>query len=169
MITPSEPLLKRSIERQITRAATQPATQPTLPTTAPLAMPWIGDNYCAQVDVPALRKILSVRGLGTAYETQMRKQSWSNLPILNEWKRRFPDLDPIDLHQRLWQTRLVDPAGGDYVWNARLQTMESTLYGCPQAPKAGPTFPAALMDLLKANFGVTFENQGLRARVELRR
>jgi hypothetical protein len=99
----------------------------------------------------------------------LQRQSWSNLPILTEWKRRFPGMDPIEVHERLWQTRLLDPAGGTYTWNPALQSMESSLYGCPMSPKSGPAFPPAVQSLQRANFGITFENQGLRAKVELLR
>ena len=68
----------------------------------------------------------------------MQTRAWSNLPILNEWKRRYPDQDPVALHEEFWQTRLICPGGGQYVWNDDWQTMESTVYGCPAAPQEGP-------------------------------
>ncbi len=43
-------------------------------------------------------------------EDILRKRSWGNLIILNEWHRRFGNTPPVALHQRLWQTRLVWPA-----------------------------------------------------------
>jgi hypothetical protein len=45
--------------------------------------------------------------------------------------------------------------------------MESISYGHPGEPKQGPPFPAALRELAQANFGITFEDDGLRTRVEL--
>jgi hypothetical protein len=62
----------------------------------------------------------------------------SNLPILNEWKRRYPAQDPVKLHEQFWHTTLVCPGGGRYVWNQQWQTMESTVYGHPAQPKPGP-------------------------------
>jgi len=47
--------------------------------------------------------------------------------------------------------------------------MESTVYGHPAAPRAGPAAPPNIRDLLQADFGVTFEDRGIRARVELLR
>ena len=41
--------------------------------------------------------------------------------------------------------------------------MESTVYGHPGQPKIGPTAPPELLNFRFANFGITFENQGLRA------
>mgnify|MGYP001098909831 CR=1 FL=1 len=85
------------------------------------------------------RALTILRGIfGRTYRERMQEMSWSNLPILNEWKRLYPDQDPVKVHQRLWQVRLVDPAGGAYVWNEQYQTMESTKYGHPGAPKEGP-------------------------------
>ena len=65
--------------------------------------------------------------------------------------------------------RLIDPAGGAYVWNEAMQTMESTVYGCPESPKAGPILPPGMAAWKTANFGITFADKGLRARVELKR
>ena len=47
------------------------------------------------------------------------------------------------------------------------QTMESTVYGHPAAPKAGPRLPEVFRDLDRAAAGLTFENGGLRARFSL--
>jgi hypothetical protein len=47
--------------------------------------------------------------------------------------------------------------------------MESTLYGHPGVPVDGPPLPAALGRVRGGNFGVTFEDQGLRARMVLDR
>jgi hypothetical protein len=105
----------------------------------------------------------------TGYQTLMQARAWGNLPILNEWKRRYPDQDPVGLHEQYWHTRLVCPGGGQYVWNDQWQTMESTVYGCPAAPKAGPVAAPELQSIKYGNFGVTFEQQGLRARVSLDR
>jgi hypothetical protein len=47
--------------------------------------------------------------------------------------------------------------------------MESTVYGHPGQPKSGPKVSAMLGQFEKANLGVTFEDQGLRGRIELTR
>jgi hypothetical protein len=47
--------------------------------------------------------------------------------------------------------------------------MESTVYGHPGQPKSGPKATAAIEQFQTANFGLTFEDHGLRARVELNR
>ena len=47
--------------------------------------------------------------------------------------------------------------------------MESTVYGHPGEPKEGPPAPPVLSGFACGDFGLTLENQGLRARVELHR
>ena len=39
----------------------------------------------------------------------MQRLAWSNIAILNEWKRLFPDQDPVAVHERLWGVRPVCP------------------------------------------------------------
>jgi hypothetical protein len=47
--------------------------------------------------------------------------------------------------------------------------MESTVYGCPAQPKRGPDQILPVAGVSSANLGLTFENQGLSARVVLER
>jgi hypothetical protein len=47
--------------------------------------------------------------------------------------------------------------------------MASTIYGHPGEPKEGPPAPPVLSSFAAGSFGLTFENQGLRARAELAR
>jgi hypothetical protein len=126
-----------------------------------------------------LRRILQlVRGavtvlreglFGERYTELLEQRCWGNLPILNEWKRLFPDEDAVQVHERLWHTRLVCPGDGQYVWNDEWKTMESTVYGHPGEPKSGPKVATQMLPFKNANFGVTFEEQGLRAKIELTR
>ena len=163
VVTLSEDLLKRSIDRQLARdEAKAKGQEPPTP-----KRPWLGKNLAFQAE----RKLVDVMaGLSRRqYQVAMQIRAWGNIPILNEWKRRYPDQDPVKLHARLWQTELVCPGGGRYVWNDRWQTMESTVYGHPGQPKEGPGAPPAIQSLKAASFGLTFEEQGLRARVSLER
>ena len=89
---------------------------------------------------------------------------WVNPPILNEWKRLYPDQDPVAVQRAgMGGLALVGSGGGRYVWIDRWQTMELIVYGHPGEPKTGPDVPPALIDFAHASFGLTFENQGLRA------
>jgi len=108
-------------------------------------------------------------GLDEGYRHEMQRLSWGNLPILNEWKQRYPETDPVQLHKRFWQRTLVCPGGGKYVWNDQWQTMESTVFGHPGDPKSGAGFPSQLKQIKFGNLGLTFEESGLRARLELKR
>ena len=159
VLTMDEGVLKRAIERQ-TKADAGPAAD---------QAQWLGQSLALRVDAKAWQPLRT--GLRRPYQEMIRRQAWANLPILNEWKRLYPDQDPVAMHERLWQTRLVDPAGGRYVWNEQFQTMESTTYGHPGAPKEGPATPPALESLLGASFGVTFEDDGtaLRAKAAVQR
>lgn len=185
VLTLNEDVIKRALDRQSARqaakekgadkaadkadaAAAGPAARPaTQPAAEPL--PWLGDSVAVAFDARAMG---AVRGIfGTTYRRQMQQLAWNNLPALNEWKRLYPDQDPVAVHERLWQVRLVDPAGGRYVWNEEFQTMESTTYGHPAAPKPGPGLPPQLDGITRAAMGVTFEQPGgtpgLRARAVL--
>lgn len=45
--------------------------------------------------------------------------------------------------------------------------MASTIYGHPGKPRNGPILPTAFQDFSMGNFGLTFEEHGLRARIEI--
>lgn len=161
IVTVNEDLLKRALDRYAARQQAREKGEERQRT----GPPWLGESLCAQVDHRALE--FFAFAFGSEYQQFMRNVAWNNLPILNEWKRRYPDQDPVALHERVWKTRLQSPAGDGYRWNEAWQTMESVSYGHPGEPQAGPSFPAALRDVARANFGITFEEDGLRTRVEL--
>lgn len=179
ILTLNEGVLRRAIERRIDGANAKKNGQGTgskESTQSVDVMPWLGENFCLQVD----RRLFDLLIKGNLFDVLdahgesplqalMQAQAWGNLPILNEWKRLFPDLDPVMVHERLWHAKLLSPNGGSYVWNDEWKTMESTVYGHPGQPKKGPAFPAGLARMKAANFGLTFEDKGLRARMELLR
>jgi hypothetical protein len=161
VITLNEDLIKQSIDRELERAELEKSGE------EPRQALWLGSNLAMQVDQKILQVLAALSR--SEYQRAMQTRAWSNLPILNVWKHRYPDQDPVALHERCWHTSLVCPGGGQYVWNEQWQTMESTVYGCPAAPREGPVAPTVLQTLKRGSFGVTFENQGLRARVQLDR
>lgn len=163
VVTFNEALLKRAIDRQLLRRQAKKDGKP--PPTGD--RPWLGKSLCFQFDRQLLKLFEHFGGEGMRQTLQAR--SWSNLPILNEWHRRYPGRDPVKLHEDFWKTRLVCPGGGEYVWNERWQTMESTAYGHPGEPKAGPASTLPLGNVTAGNFGLTFEKQGLRAKAILDR
>lgn len=163
LVTFNEGLLKRAIDRQLVRRQVKKEGKP-LPVDE---RPWLGTSLCFQFD----RRLLKLFELFSADELRqtLQSRSWANLPVLNEWRGRYPDRDPVQVHEAFWQTRPVCPGGGEYVWNEQWQTMESTVYGHPGEPKPGPISNLPLSDLIGGNFGLTFEKQGLRAKAVLDR
>jgi hypothetical protein len=163
VLTLSEAVLKRALDRQKAQLAEkESAASNTVP-----ANPWLGTNLCLRIDqsfVPALEALFR-----DEFRPAQQRLAWNNLPILNEWKRRYPEQDPVKLHEKFWQTTLVCPGGGQYVWNEQWQTMESSVYGSPAQPKPGPGKIFPLANITNANLGLTFENQGLSAKAILER
>lgn len=161
VISFNENVIKRAIDRHLERVAAKLAGK-ALP--AP-ARPFVGQNMALQLDA----KMAGMLGefLGSQFQSQFQLRAWANIPILNEYKRLYPDQDPIALHEKLWHTRLTCPGGGNYVWNEKWQTMESMVYGHPGEPKRGPALPPALKGFSFGNCGIDFQENGIRARVEL--
>jgi hypothetical protein len=160
IISPNENVLRRALDRRIARRSGPDEPIPPEPRQR------LGDNVAVHVDAKLLRLLADLAG-EDRYQRFMQTRSWSNLAILNEWKRLYPDEDPVVVHERLWHVKPVCPGGGDYVWNRTWQTMESTVYGHPAAPKTGPALPEVFRRLLSADAGLTFEANGLRARFSL--
>jgi EAL domain-containing protein (putative c-di-GMP-specific phosphodiesterase class I) len=163
VITLSEDVLFRALERQNQRLLAKSEGRE-IPDVNPS---WIGENLCLQVSQRFLEFIEKLSG--EAYQDFLRARSWGNLPIFNEWKRLYSDHDASAFHEKFWQTRLVCPGGGAYVWNEEWQTMESTVYGHPGNPKEVEDSVSPIAKLISANFGITFEEDGLRAIVVLDR
>ena len=128
-------------------------------------MPLLGKNMVVQIKRSLGVGLLSVFDEG--YQRQMQSQAWSALPILNEWKQMHPDRDPLEIDRTVWKRSLVCPGGGEYRWNDEWKTMESSVYGHPAEPKTGPHIGQMVGNWASGNFGITFENDGLRALVEL--
>jgi hypothetical protein len=166
----NEDVIKRAIDRRIDGSKEKEGSAAKADAAKAAVMPWLGKNLCLQVDrkmFEILNASSGIWGVGGENANQaMQLRSWSNLPILNEWKRLFPNEDPVKVHEQLWHTTLVCPGGGKYVWNDEWKTMESTAYGHPGQPKEGPRSAQSLMPFENANFGLTFEEHGLRARAE---
>jgi hypothetical protein len=166
VVSSNEAMLKRAIDRQIARREAKAKGQEP----PAVAHPWQGESVALHLD----RKLLALLGaaedfIGGNYQSKMQASAWGNLPILNEWKRRFPDLDPLLVYARFAQANLVCPGDGKYIWNDKWQTMESTVYGHPGEPKEGPPLPPVLDSIRSADLGLTFEQNGLRAKAALER
>jgi hypothetical protein len=162
VISLTEPVLHRALDRL---AARRQAKADGKPTASP-QRPWLGDNFGVRMDGEFVHAIEAV--FQEEFDRKMQRMSWGNLPILNEWKRRFPERDPVELHQQFWHRRLVCPAGGTYRWNDQWQTMESTVYGSSGQPTESAKKPPSPLDnIASGEFGLTFKENGLRARMVL--
>lgn len=154
VVSLNEDLIRRVIERHASPEAPQPA-----------APTWLGEHVALAIEGDAIKWIS--QGGRAELQDHARQQAWASLPILNEWRRLHPDRDPVELHQRVWHQDLGDPA--DYRWNDAWQTMESVTWGHPGQPRTpdAPPIPGIVRSLQNAKLGLTFENQGLRARANL--
>ncbi|MEX0654541.1 MAG: hypothetical protein WD534_04745 [Phycisphaeraceae bacterium] len=156
--TLSESLIHRTLARQANEADEGPADGD---------VDWLGRHMALRLRGPAFA-LLSQAGRSEQMAAA-QVAAWRYLPILNEWRQRYPDRDPLDVHEAFTGQRPRDPAGGTYVWNEQWQTMASTVYGHPGEPAEGPVLTDQLRQLREADFGVTFEHDGLRARTILHR
>jgi hypothetical protein len=175
----SQPLIERAIDRRLARkaqreaqrnaqAASAEAAPPatTAPSTSPAPAPWLGQHLCARLRGEVFEILDQVFGSQDGADL-LREQSYANLPILNAWHELLPGEDPVAAHERLWNRRLLCPGGGSYRWNEEWQTMESSVYGHPGQRRDGPGLPPALATVESAAAGLSFEEDGLRARFEL--
>jgi hypothetical protein len=128
-----------------------------------ISYPWQdGSNLAVSLDTEALR-IFETLGADIRRDAS-KARAWSNILILNDLKRRFPDRNPQELYEKLWQVSLSTPEAGSYVWNQEWRTMESSIWGHPGQPRT-PALPTGVLERIKrANLSLTFENNGLRAR-----
>jgi len=122
-------------------------------------------GYEMLLDLPANR--LLGGGISAVEEVFTAEVAWRNLAILNEWYRLHPQRDPVEVHRELYGVGLQAPDGTGYRWNDEDRTMESLSYGHPTRSKAGPRLPRALGRVELSQFGLTFENDGIRARTQL--
>ncbi len=166
-ISLNENVIKRTIDRHLARKKKQQATadQPQNDDPPKTDDPVEGPQIAMQIK----GKGLSVMGL-TRYPNAQRRMSrlaWSNLPILNYLRHRYPDRDPLDVYRQLLGQQLTEPAGGRYRWDGRFQTYVSSHYGHHLAPKVGPNITAALGPNEQIKTTLSFQDGGLRATLKL--
>jgi hypothetical protein len=174
VVSPSEPLMHRVLDRIAARrkakaeAKNKAEGNDAKPATVAKAKPWPGKHLVLEFDSKFPEMLQSV--IADQTFDQLRERSFSNLAILNEWKRRYPDMDPVAVHRKVWMTRLLCPAGGTYRWDPKRSSMVSTVFGHPfDESKQRLIAPIALQRMRNLSAGITFEHGGLRARVDLNR
>jgi hypothetical protein len=94
---------------------------------------------------------------------RMNRIAWSNIPILNYLRNRYPDRDPHKVYEKLFGQTLVEPSGGQYVWNEDIGTYVSSLQGYHLGPKAGPAMSPILGPEDRIKTTISFQHGGLRA------
>ncbi|MBI5155185.1 hypothetical protein HZA57_08105 [Candidatus Poribacteria bacterium] len=152
------------IESAIDRILDPATTAEDLPSTTTLPpSDWLGGNLAAAVHRSAI-EAATWAGKDELLR-RARERSFLNLPILDEWKRLYPERDPVAVHEAVFGVALSCPGGRGYQWNADAHRMESVAYGTPESPRGteAPSLPFSEFDVFRA--GLTFENGGLRARV----
>ncbi len=167
-LTLSESVMKAYLDRLDAPAKPSgPVAKEASPTTEKASPVWLGQHAGFRCDRRTLELVESL-ALNDRRDS-VRRASWSVIPVLNELRRAAPAENPVALYERLWGARPACPAGGKYVWNATLASMESTATGCPLAPKDFTPERLVVPGIASGNFGLTFEHDGVRARVELTR
>ncbi len=166
-VTINENMMKRALDRAVRLGKEQTDGDVSPARSNMVAQPWLGEH----LGLHGKRALVELfdRVVGSqSFSAQMRRHCYRNLYILNEWKRLYPNDDPVAVHQKVFGTRLLCPGGGKYVWNEKAHTMESTVFGHPAAAKKAKLNPA-YMKWAALNAGATFEADGLRARLRLAR
>lgn len=163
-----EELLKRFLERRAARAASTGEEGAETEPAARDIPPLLGEHICLQVQLSLPEILMGIEGAGLDYVARLQETCYANLPILNEVRRRWPDRDPVAVYRTLFGTELLCPAGGQYEWDTEWRTMRSTVLGHPGVRVSPEPPPLPFAGWKFGNFGVTFELDGLRARVRLR-
>ena len=159
-VTLGEEQLKAEIQKGL-----NPSKEVEEPTPKPRPQ-WIGESLGLRLNADALPHIQNLFRDNVANALQWR--CWNNLHILNEWRRKLEAKDALSFHLKMWHTRLTCPGGGKYQWNEKYQSYESTIFGQPARPKRPDVIQTSpLAHLKQISLGLTFEDDGLRARTEI--
>lgn len=151
LISLDEDVLRRAIDRELAG----PSKEDTVPLSA-------GRQLLLQTSPQFLVEVTEFLGSGSIQQHQQRS-SWRALPILNEWRKRFPDQDPLVVHRTTLGADLNCPGGKGYRWNAKAGTMESVAFGFPSAPRSDGKPLSLLADYGLLRAGLEFADGGLRA------
>lgn len=157
LLSLSEAVVRRAIDRRVDASGDE----------ARQGEAWLGRQVALRVDA---RGIELLRRLSRGdLVARAEAESWSSLFILNEWLRLFPGEDPVSVHERLFGARPVCPGGEGYAVDAATGLVRSTTYGRPGGRQEAAPLPGPLTRLRAVDAGLSFENDGLRARVRLTR
>ena len=129
---------------------------------------WLGDHMNVKISdefTALLEKIFE-----REFQRELIYPSWCNVPVLNEWRKHMPQRDSVELYNHLWHQQLIAVDGSGYEWDESLRSMKATHYGPPGesiAPRH--SIPPVYRNVKSAAAGITFVNDGIRARVRIER
>ncbi|KAA3612452.1 MAG: hypothetical protein DWQ01_04725 [Planctomycetota bacterium] len=130
----------------------------------PAPTPWLGKSANFRLQAGGIRAFQALA------EPQVRltphRRAFRTLPILNEYRRLFPEMDPYEVHARLWGTRLERPETGPLQWSEQWGSFEFEAVGHPFEPKELP-WNEAVLPWQTVDLGLSFEQGGLRAQAKL--
>ena len=154
----SEDMVKRAIDRSLLRRTDDTA----LPAAA-----WSGQSSAFFANNPLIDLADGI--LQRESLRRFQEKSWSNLHALNEWRIQLGKKNAPAYHMEVWQTELQCPGGGKYSWNETFQTYESSVFGHPGKPAMPKKGIGLLGPFGAVDFGITFENDGLRVQGSISR
>lgn len=115
---------------------------------------------------PAMLEAFDRMDRGLVFDSRLAKLSWKAIPVLNEWRRRFPGQDPAVTHLSLFGVSVDCPGGKGYRWNEEHWTMESVVYGHVGSPRMAEK-KRGLIKYGRMYSGIDFIDDGLRLRMHL--
>ena len=128
---------------------------------------WLGQNLAVQTNSKFYKAIEVL--WRQYYRSELRDQTWRNFPILQEWKREFPDHDPFEFHRKYWYQKMLCAGGGDLVWDKKTDSPKSTVFGNPGKARIPMSTPTPWRDFKSFDAGVTFDTGGIRGKMMLER
>jgi len=135
---------------------------------APASRSWLGESAAIRLR-EGFAPMLAVL-YGGDWRDRRRELAWRALPILDEWRRLAPGVDPLAFHRDHFGVTLRAPDGGRYELDAGGDRTQCSVFGHPWAPGEGALLPPAVSALKGVELGVTFEEgDGLRARARIDR
>ena len=149
LLSLDEGILKRAIDREMKVAELDPADL-------------VEAEHAYGESSPQFLAMLSELSGDSKLAERRRIESWSALPILNDWHRRQMDVAPEEFHRGAFGEGIFCPGGKGYRWNAEAMTMESVAYGHPAAPRDEAEEFAVFEDFGLLAAGLGFEDDGLR-------
>jgi hypothetical protein len=161
----NENVIRRAIDRHLKRQSQPAEAADKVAEEVGAADPATGPQIATRVTGAGMN--LLSQGNYYAGLNRMHRLTWGNIPILNYLRHQYPDRDPMQVYRQLFGQTLLEPGGGQYVWNDKVGTYVSTLQGHHLDPKVGPALGLALKPTDVVETTLSFQDSGLRATLNL--